>query len=184
MLQQINSTKGPLLDALERSFGPRNLSTSTPRNRCFFLLEHLESLWMKHFVSSLLTLYVPTSLIWLHDGIWVSPAPSRFFIDTANRLATDALHISVLPLQLSCTPLHSKYVEVYRDTIRGSPPSSHDPPPIFCPPLRLLRPPLSEVEARQSFLRMMARQQQASLDTLHPQPPPPAIQPDQVIVIE
>ena len=77
MLQRIHSTKGPLLDALERVYGPRQLSTSTTRNRCFFLLERLEASWMKHFVSPLLSLFVPTSLIWLHDGIWVAPVPSE-----------------------------------------------------------------------------------------------------------
>ena len=153
-----HSTKGPLLDALERLYGPRHLSTSTTRNRCFFLLEHLEASWMKHFVSSLLTLFVPTSLLWLHDGIWVAPVPSRAFIDTANRLATAALGISSLPLQLSCTSLTPKYKEVYKDIINASLPPSHDSPPHFVPPLRLLCPPLSELEARTAFIRMMARQ--------------------------
>ena len=75
MLQRIHSTKGPLLDALERVYGPRQLSTSTTRNRRFFLLERLEASWMKHFVSSLLSLFVPTSLIWLHDDIWLPLFP-------------------------------------------------------------------------------------------------------------
>ena len=35
MLQRIHATKGPLLDALERVYGPRHLSTSTPRNLTF-----------------------------------------------------------------------------------------------------------------------------------------------------
>ena len=118
---------------------------------------------MKHFVSSLLTLYVPTSLIWLHDGIWVAPAPPRSLIDTANRLATTAIQISPLPLQLSCTPLFPKYKEAYQSTIHGSPPPSQ---------LRLLHPPLSELEARQAFIRMMARQQQPLRDTIRTQPPP------------
>ena len=184
MLQRINATKTPLLDALERSYGARTHSTSTTRNRCFFLLEHLEALWMKHFVSSLLTLCVPTSLIWLHDGIWVAPAPPRSLIDTANRRATTAIQVSPLPLQLSCTPLFPKYKEAYQNTIHGSPPPSHDPPPIFVPPLRLLHPPLSELEARQAFIRMMARQQQPLRDTIRTQPPPPPVQPDEVIVID
>ena len=184
MLQRINATKTSLLDALERSYGPRTLSASTARNRCYFLLEHLESLWMKHFVSSLLTLYVPTSLIWLHDGIWVAPAPSRSLIDTANRLATSAIRISSLPLQLSCTPLLTKYKEAYQSTLHGSPPPSHDPPPIFVPPLRSLHPPLSEPEARQAFIRMMARQQEYQRDTIRAHPPRRPAQPEEVIVID
>ena len=184
MLQRINATKSPLLDALERSFGARTLPTSTPRNRCFFLMEYLEARWMKHFVSSLLTLFVPNSLIWLHDGIWVSPVPSRSFIDTANRLATTALGISALPLQLSCTPLTANYKEVYQNMIHGSPPPSHDPPPMFVPPLRLLHSPLTECEARLAFIRMMARQQHPARDTVRPQPPPPPVPPGEVIVID
>lgn len=35
MLQRIHATKGPLLDALERSYGQRTLSTSNSRDRCF-----------------------------------------------------------------------------------------------------------------------------------------------------
>ena len=184
MLQRIHSTKGPLLDALERVYGPRQLSTTTTRNRCFFLLERLEASWMKHFVLSLLSLFVPTIIIWLHDGIWVAPVPSRAFIDTANRLATAALGISSLPLQLSCTSLNPKYKEVYKDITNGSPPPSHDSPPHFVPPLRLLRPPLSELEARTAFIRMMARQQQPRRDTLQLHPPPPPINSGEIIVID
>ena len=153
MLQRIHSTKGPLLDALERVYGPRT------RNRCFFLLERLEASWMKHFVASLLSLF-------------------------ANRLATAALGISSLPLQLSCTSLNPKYKEVYKDIINGFPPPSHDSPPHFVPPLRLLRPPLSELEARTAFIRMMARQQQPRRDTLQLYPPPPPINTGEIIVID
>ena len=89
---------------LETAYGPRTLPNSGLRNR-FFLLEDLEALWMKSFVASLLQHFVPTSLIWLHDGIWISPAPARHITDTANRLATSQSQISDAPLHLSCTPL-------------------------------------------------------------------------------
>ena len=87
-LQRIHAAKEPLLVRLEHQNGVRTLRTSTPRNRCFFLLEHLESLWMKLFVSHLLQHFVPDSLIWLHDGIWISLLPPPDLIATANRLAT------------------------------------------------------------------------------------------------
>ena len=58
-LQRIHAAKEPLLARLELEHGVRTLPNSGPRNRCFFLLEHLESQWMKLFVSNLLQHFVP-----------------------------------------------------------------------------------------------------------------------------
>lgn len=112
-----------------------------PLNR-FFLLEHL----LQHFV--------PTSLIWLHDGIWISPAPARHIIDTANRLATSQSQISDAPLHLSCTPLATLGREVLQRTLHGAPPPPSDPYIFFRPPRQLLIPPLTETDAKRAFVRM------------------------------
>ena len=42
-LRCIHAAKEPLLARLERANGVRDLRNSGPRNRCFFILEHLES---------------------------------------------------------------------------------------------------------------------------------------------
>lgn len=84
-LRRIHGIKAPILDAFEHTlFGLRSLPNSSSHNRCFFLLEHIETRWMKLFVSFLMQNRSPSSLIWLHDGIWVAPAPSRHLIDAAN----------------------------------------------------------------------------------------------------
>lgn len=133
-LQRIHAAKEPLLVRLEHENGVRTLRTSTPRNRCFFLLEHLESLWMKLFVSHLLQHFVPDSLIWLHDGIWISPLPPPDLIATANRLATAQSRFSEDPLLLSCTSLQPSYQDVFS--------------PLLRPPRQLLVPPLAETDAK------------------------------------
>ena len=70
-LRSIYAAKEPLLVRLEHENGARRLNTSAPRNRCFFLLEHLESLWMKLFVSHLLQHFVP--IYW--SPHWRKPMP-------------------------------------------------------------------------------------------------------------
>ena len=89
--------KPDLLDRLEQTYTPRSIPSSSHRNRCYFILEHLEASWMKQFVSHLLRDFSPVSLIWIHDGLWISTAPSQTQVDTANRLATSSLHLSPSP---------------------------------------------------------------------------------------
>ena len=154
-LRCIHAAKEPLLARLELENGVRALRTSSPRNRCFFLLEHLESHWMKFFVSHLLQHSVPDSLIWLHDGIWISPLPPHDLIATANRLATAQSRFSEDPLLLSCTSLKPSYQDVLSRTLGGMPPPPLDPLVLLRPPRQLLVPPLAETDAKRAFVRMM-----------------------------
>ena len=100
MLRTVQQVKPRLLPRLEHSYTSRNIPSSSNRNRCYFLLEHLESSWMKQFVSHLLRDFTHASLIWIHDGLWISPPPSQTLIGTANRLATSFLGLSSSPLHL------------------------------------------------------------------------------------
>ena len=113
---------------------------------------------MKFFVSHLLQHFVPDSLIWLHDGIWISPLPPHDLIVTANRLATAQSRFSEDPLLLSCTSLKPSYQDVLSRTLSGMPPPPLDPLVLFRPPRQLLVPPLAETDAKRAFVRMMARQ--------------------------
>ena len=184
-LQRIHAAKEPLLNRLEQENGVRTLRTSTSRNRCFFLLEHLESCWMKLFVSHLLQHFTPSSFIWLHDGIWISPLPPGDLIATANRLATAHCRFSADPLLLSCTSLRSSYQDILSRTVRGMPPPPLDPFVLSRPPRQLLVPPLAETDAKRAFVRMMARQATTPLDSVASiRPRPSAFLPDEIIEID
>lgn len=140
---------------------------------------------MKCFVSHLLQHFVPDSLIWLHDGIWVSPFPSHDLIDTANRLATAQSRFSTDPLLLSCTSLSPSYQTVFFRTLGGTPPLPLDPFVLFRPPRQLLVSPLTETDAKRAFVRMMARQAtnpRTSVASIRPRPP--AALPDELIEID
>ena len=184
-LRSINAAKEPLLARLEHENGVRTLRTSGPRNCCFFLLEHLESFWMKLFVSHLLQHFIPDSLIWLHDGIWISPSPPHDLISTANRLATTHSRFSADPLLLSCTSLKPSYQDVVSRTLGGLPPPPQDPFVLFRPPRQILAPPLAETDAKRAFVRMMARQATAPLTSVASiRPRPAAGLPDEIIEID
>ena len=76
ILQNIVRTKPQLFRALDNSFGARHPSNPTHANYGFHTLEHPETLWLKKFTSYLCEHHPIVSLIWLHDGIWLSPRPS------------------------------------------------------------------------------------------------------------
>ena len=60
----------------------------TDRNRYYYCMEYLEARFMKAFVSALLQYEHLTSVIWLHDGVWVAPEPSYDSIKKAIACAT------------------------------------------------------------------------------------------------
>lgn len=175
-LQRIHAAKEPLLNRLEQENGVRTLRTSASRNRCFFLLEHLESCWMKLFVSHLLQHFIPSSFIWLHDGIWISPLPPGDLIATANRLATAHCRFSADPLLLSCTssglPIRTFYPALC----------------VVCPlphliPSFYLGPPGSSWFPHSP--KPMARQATTPLDSVASiRPRPSAFLPDEIIEID
>jgi hypothetical protein len=58
-------------------------------NEVCFLMEFVEATFMNAFVATLARLADLTSVLWLHDGIWVSPPPARAHIDEAMRTACE-----------------------------------------------------------------------------------------------
>ena len=140
---------------------------------------------MKLFVSHLLQHFVPDSLIWLHDGIWISPLLPPDLIATANRLATAQSRFSEDPLLLSCTSLKPSYQDVFSRTLRGIPPPPLDPFVLIRPPMQLLVPPLAETDAKRAFIRMMERQATTPLASVASiRPRPPACLPGEIIEID
>ena len=96
-LRTIYNAKPSVLDAIEHRFGKRTLSTLTSANRPFHTLEHVETLWLKHFIMYLCQHADISSLIWLHDGVWLSPLPSPACLLAANRAASSHLGLEAAP---------------------------------------------------------------------------------------
>ena len=154
LLLQISQTKPRLLAALNQSLGPRTLSSLTSANLFFHTMEHPETLWLKSFTSYILSHHSTSSLIWLHDGIWLAPPPPSSLITAANLHATSALNLGDRPLLIKirpCTSLYQRAWQLFQ--LPGPPPP--DPPPLTSIPPPTLHPPLSEIEARRGFQRMM-----------------------------
>ena len=155
-LRAIYNAKPRVLDVIEHRFGKRTLSTLTSANRPFHVLEHVETLWLKHFATYLCQHADIASLIWLHDGIWLSPLPPPTCLLAANRAASSHLGLEA-PLVLKTTELAQAAQSAQAELLAGRPPPSGDPPPILHAPRPSVMPVLSEPRAQAAFLRMMAR---------------------------
>ena len=110
-------------------------------------MEHPETLWLKSFTSYILSHHSTSSLIWLHDGIWLAPSPPSSLIIAANLHATSALILGDRRLLIKtrpCTSLYQRAWQLFQ--LPGPPPP--DPPPLTSIPPPTLHPPLSEIEAR------------------------------------
>ena len=162
LLHQISQTKPRLLAALNSSLGPRTLSSLTSANLFFHTMEHPETLWLKSFTSYILSHHSTSSLIWLHDGIWLAPSPPQPLIIAANRHATSALNLGDRPLLIKTRPCTSLYQSAWQ-LLLDAPPLQSIPPPA-------LHPPLSEIEARRGFQRMMRN----AMNTRAPRPIAPS----------
>ena len=154
LLHQISQTKPRLLAAFNQSLGPRTLSSLTSANLFFHTMEHPETLWLKSFTSYILSHHSTSSLIWLHDGIWLAPPPPSSLITAANLHATSALNLGDRPLLIKIRPCTSLYQRAWQ-LFQLPGPHPPDPPPLTSIPPPTLHPPLSEIEARRGFQRMM-----------------------------
>ena len=141
ILQTIVRTKPRLFQALDDRFGARHPSNPTPANHGFHTLEHPETLWLKKFTSCLCDHHPIASLIWLHDGIWLSPLPPLEAIAAANRHASAHIGLSSAPLEFRITSCRPSYIDVLTPLLRGGPLPprytlpAHASPPYTSPPL-------------------------------------------------
>ena len=142
-LRAIYHAKTRVLAAIENRFGKRTLSTLTSANRPFHVLEHVETLWLKHFATYLCQHADVASLIWLHDGVWLAPLPSPTILLAANRAASSHLGLEA-PLVLKTTELAQAAQSAEAELLAGRPPPSGDPPPILQAPRPSVMPLLSE----------------------------------------
>ena len=156
ILQTIVRTKPRLFQALADRFGARLPSNPTHANHGFHTLEHPETLWLKKFTSYLCEHHHIVSLIWLHDGIWLSPRPPLEAIAAANRHAAAHIGLPSSPLDFRITSCRPSYIDVLTPLLRGGPLPLDTPSPLT-PPRPTLHPPFAEQLARESFTRMMRR---------------------------
>ena len=156
ILQNIVRTKPRLFRALDDRFGARHPSNPTHANYGFHTLEHPETLWLKKFTSYLCEHHPIVSLIWLHDGIWLSPRPPLEAIAAANRHASAHIGLPSSPLDFRITSCRPSYINVLTPLLRGGPLPLDTPSPLT-PPRPALHPPFAEQLARESFTRMMRR---------------------------
>ena len=91
ILKDISRAKRPVFERLDHIFGSRTLNTLTETNRPFHTLEHPETLWLRYFTEYICAHEVISSIIWLHDGIWISPLPSSSLLAAANLHASSRL---------------------------------------------------------------------------------------------
>ena len=96
-----------------------------------------------------------TSVIWLHDGVWLASPPAADILAAANVYAATQIHLP--PLDFTYTPLRTQYEAVFSDTMRGTPPPARDEEFSLGAPRPQLHPPLQEPTARAALVRMMHR---------------------------
>ena len=126
-LQRLNGAKPSVFAHLNALFGDRTLASLSPSNMAFHILEHPETLWLRHFVIYMHRHHPFTSVIWLHDGVWLSPPPAADPLAAANTYAAMQIHLP--PLDFTYTPLRAQYETVFSDIMRGSPPPARAPIP-------------------------------------------------------
>ena len=112
MLEQNRFNPGPELVALLRrvaSAKPAFLRACTDANllrshvglhdgnRIYFLLEGIEAAFMRTLVRELLRRVKPRSLVFIHDGLLISPEPSTVDLEACLIEASLGLHLVPLP---------------------------------------------------------------------------------------
>ena len=154
-LRAIAHAKPLLWNALDAHFGPRDIPALTAANRPFYTLEHPETLWLKAFVVYLSAHFTFDSLIWLHDGIWISPAPAPPLLLAANRHASASLGFSD-PLDLRVTPCSPAYSSAHASLLAGTALPVPPPPPTSAAgPAPRPSAPFDPPAARSAFQRML-----------------------------
>ena len=70
---------------------------SKPQSACFRVCEVLERKLTETFLQQLQRLYTFSSIIWLHDGIWVAPPPAPTSIEATNDHVCRSFNIDTMP---------------------------------------------------------------------------------------
>ena len=154
-LRTISRAKTQVFARLDALFGIRTLQNLTDANRPFHTLEHPETLWLRYFTEYLCTHTTVVSVIWLHDGIWISPLPPASTLAAANLHASSRLGLPLLDYKV--TTLAALYRQASATYLHTGKMPPEDPPFVVRPPPPPLVPILQERTARAAFKRMMER---------------------------
>ena len=78
---------------------------SKPQSACFRVCEVLERKLTEAFLQQLQCLHTFSSIIWLHDGIWVAPPPAPATIEATNDHVCRTFNIDTMPPLFRLTKL-------------------------------------------------------------------------------
>ena len=99
LLRRVASAKFGFVRACEDANFQRTHSRICEGNHAYFLLEGIEAIFMRAFVRALLLGAKPASVVFIHDGLLISPEPSSADIDACLHEASLALGFACV----SCT---------------------------------------------------------------------------------
>ena len=91
LLRRVASAKFGFVRACEDANFQRTHSRICEGNHAYYLLEGIEAAFMRAFVRALLLRAKPASVVFIHDGLLISPEPSSADIDACLREASLAL---------------------------------------------------------------------------------------------
>ena len=94
-MRRVASAKPGFVRACEDARLQRAHSRLNEGNQTFFLLEGIEAAFMRAFVRALLSRARPVSVVFIHDGLLVSPEPSLADLDACLHEASLALRFRV-----------------------------------------------------------------------------------------
>ena len=97
LLRRIAAAKPDFVRACEAANLQRAHARISEGNHTYFLLEGIEAAFMRAFVGALLVHVKPMSLVFIHDGLLVSPEPSRAHLDSCLHEASLSLGIDPPP---------------------------------------------------------------------------------------
>ena len=113
LLLQVQRATAVAVSSLRRR-GYRAPAHANGGNSTYYVLESAEGAFMRVFVRALILQgHVPSSIIWLHDGIWISPRPTVACLRKAHRIARATLGHSAA--QLAVTDLRDSWADAMRE---------------------------------------------------------------------
>jgi hypothetical protein len=88
------------------------------KNRVYFALEYLEQTFMRTFLRYICTHSHISSIVFIHDGIYVQPCPDEVVLHAATNFACSELNISKLSLRI--VNLFPHWLDTYRNLFSSS----------------------------------------------------------------
>jgi hypothetical protein len=110
-LLKLESCKIAAIDAAKRRGMGGREPTFTDKSRAYFHIEELEARFIRHFLASLVEKQQFNSIILLHDGVLLEPAPLDKFLKQAMDDASFAICVAP-PIEVTSEKLVPRYHEL------------------------------------------------------------------------